>query len=164
MGFTQVFSGPGSACVVKANKTWVPKPSLMEWPLPYKAQPVPWPSAGDLLFMASCAQHEFRGSAALRPLGLRQFTLRCPSLPPTGAAPLVQCPDEIIANHTTLTNTMLREQPSLPVETRAHGESIYPLAASLQDPDLEVPGYFSLRPSLLLLCVLSHSCAFYLGL
>ena len=71
----------------------------MEWPLL---------SAGDLLFMASCAQHGFGGSAATRPLGLRQFSLRCLSLPPTGAAPVVQCPDEIVANHTTLTNTMLR--------------------------------------------------------
>lgn len=82
MGFTQVFSGPGSAGVVKANKTWVPKPSLVEWPLPYKAQPVPWLSAGDRLFMASCAQHGFRGSAALRPLGLRQFTRDVRLCPP----------------------------------------------------------------------------------
>ena len=85
-----------------------PKAFLMEWPLPYKAQPVPWLSAGDRLFMASCAQHGFGGSAPTRPLGLRQFTLRCLSLPPTGAAPVVQCPAEIVANHTTLTNTMLR--------------------------------------------------------
>ena len=44
------------------------------------------------------------GSAALRPPGLRPFTLTCPSLPPTGAS----SPDEVVANHTSLTNTMLR--------------------------------------------------------
>ena len=102
MGFTHVFSGPGSACVVKASITWVPKPSLMEWPLPYQAQPFPWLSAGDLLFRGL-----LRSAWALLLWGLLAWDpspWRAHLCPPTGAS----SPDQVVANHTTLTNTMLR--------------------------------------------------------
>lgn len=91
----------------------------------YKAQPSPFGRLLVTFFMASSSAW-VQGFAALRPLGLRQFTLRCPSLLPTGAAPLVQCPDEIVANHTT--NEHHVERTAIPAsgDQSSRGEHLSP--------------------------------------
>lgn len=109
MGFTRVFSGPGSVCVVKANKQ--KKPGSRNPPL--------WTglfltrrsrSLGCLLMtfssVASCAQHGLCCYEASWPETLH---LDVPISAPHWSCPSgASSPDEIVANHTTLTDTILR--------------------------------------------------------
>lgn len=166
MGFTRIFSGPGSVCVEKANKT-------LPESLPYGMAPSLQGAAGPLAVCRWSSLYGFLCSAWVRRLCSYEASwpetvhLEVSVSAPHWSCPsgAVSCWDRSKSHHSNEHHVeMVREEPSLPVETRAHGESIYSLAASLQDPDLEVPGYFSLWPSLLLLCVLSRSCAFFLGL
>ena len=157
MGFTHVFSGPGSACKGKQNLGPETLPYGMAASFPGAAVHLAvcwWPS---LPWSPALSM----GSAALRPPGLRPFTL--PVSAPHWS--LISWWGRSKSHRSNEHHAeVVREKPSLPVETRAHGESVYSLAASLLDPGLEMPGYFSLWPSALLLWVLTHSCASCLGL